>query len=1090
MAARDPRTLQSSATSAQIRDAKGLALELKNLVKRREPWDRDVDFQRESLRKAYLRIIFSPSLASGSTTHLGRTPSTLSSSSATKQQLDILNLLWLDTAHALIQSYRARLAELDKQIAAAPKAHRSKGRSGAGTGGGGGEVQSAAVGPVARRKLVHSFRQFLSKEEDFWRTLCGRLASRLYPEEADELRAVGIVRSSFLSSSDGDSRDGLPNAASSSEVPFDQLDEDERRARRAAVLPLAHKALICFGDLARYSELYNESSVAPAAASAGGKKGGGKRGGKGGPGGAQDKRVKTYTKAAECYHQARLLMPDNGNPSNQLAVLAQYTAEPVSSVYHYYRALCVRSPFTTARANLQITFSKAVTRWFAPEGGEPKGDEGDKFLSAFLVLQGILFTKERLAELPPLASRCHDLFRTVLAERIFTSDVVTRIVVASLSSVWDARMSRSASQASLARSKTGSTLAANAPTTESSSPRTNLEPECIAQLVALMTTLLSVSTSETIELYTANIQSASSSASPQSTPNPAQNISAVLRRALPSIRIVTKWLVAQLEYLSRVEARVEASERKRAQRGGTRGRTSTGEGEEAQRPASFGSSGETNHSSAPAGTPPGRTSLAELRGALDTLWSAHADFANAMKLAFPLERLPTQLLDHGLWLEEDVELLGFAPLRRGLKGSAAGGTTEDGGPVSAREIRRVGRDVHPNEEQLMRVADGQKDALILAESPLTRISLVDGAFVFIPRDQAVPGADISFEHLAPGGDAAEARDGDEDDGEMLDQVTEDDPVDRAMRIDAADKIDMDGLSDLEDDDDDEEQIVYPGSRSSSQPQVQPILPPPGLSRTTPQFQAPSASPARTAADLRQQLLSGGAHSPSSAPSLSPSSSHMGAASNAAGPSLLAPAGGGSPSLNPVHSIWTPAPAGGHAGSPLLGSSLATPAGHPAQQQQQPVTPHSFESIPNLTHGSPAAHAAGWPSAHPHLSAPPPLPPHSSSFADLPPPVAASALYGGAFAAAPAPALGQGVAAPPFPHFSSPARPPVQHLASSGGSPGLSTAFAGLHQHAGASGAPPGLSPFAAPFGAQAPAQHQQQYPQGHRDVGGWPSGYS
>lgn len=30
------------------RDAKGLALELKNLVKRREPWDRDLDFQRES----------------------------------------------------------------------------------------------------------------------------------------------------------------------------------------------------------------------------------------------------------------------------------------------------------------------------------------------------------------------------------------------------------------------------------------------------------------------------------------------------------------------------------------------------------------------------------------------------------------------------------------------------------------------------------------------------------------------------------------------------------------------------------------------------------------------------------------------------------------------------------------------------------------------------------------------------------------------------------------------------------------------------------------------------------------------------------
>lgn len=112
---------------------------------------------------------------------------------------------------------------------------------------------------------------------------------------------------------------------------------------------------------------------------------------------------------------------------------------------------------------------------------------------------------------------------------------------------------------------------------------------------------------------------------------------------------------------------------------------------------------------------------------------------------------------------------------------------------------------------------------MLSNVQLTRISLVDGAFVFTPRDQALPGVDVSFEHPGPAGDAAEARDGDEDDGEMVDQVTEDDPVDRAMRIDAADKIDMDGLSDLEDDDDDEEQIVYPGSRSSSQPQVQPVL---------------------------------------------------------------------------------------------------------------------------------------------------------------------------------------------------------------------------------------------------------------------------
>lgn len=82
----------------------------------------------------------------------------------------------------------------------------------------------------------------------------------------------------------------------------------------------------------------------------------------------------------------------------------------------------------------------------------------------------------------------------------------------------------------------------------------------------------------------------------------------------------------------------------------------------------------------------------------------------------------------------------------------------------------------------------------------------------------------------------------DEDEEMVDQGTEDDPVDRAMRIDAADKLDMDGLSDLdddaaaeeEDDDDDdddesEEQIVYPPSRSSSQTPAQLCVPLPSLS---------------------------------------------------------------------------------------------------------------------------------------------------------------------------------------------------------------------------------------------------------------------
>ena len=266
-----------------------------------------------SLRKAYLRVIFSsasdrrPDERSRTDVLRSRTSSSTSlSSTSPTRRLDTLNLLWLDTTHALITSYRGRLAELDKQIAAAPKGHKNKNRD-RNQIGNGGDILPAAVGPVARRKLIHSFRQFLGKEEEFWRTLCGRFASRLYPEEAAELRSVGIVATSFLSANDP----GLPESHA---VPDHVAQEVERDRLRAGVLPLAHKALICFGDLARYSELYSENSVGqPPVESHKGRGRGGRRGGKAaGNAPAADRRIKTYTKAAECYSQARLLLPDNG----------------------------------------------------------------------------------------------------------------------------------------------------------------------------------------------------------------------------------------------------------------------------------------------------------------------------------------------------------------------------------------------------------------------------------------------------------------------------------------------------------------------------------------------------------------------------------------------------------------------------------------------------------------------------------------------------------------------------------------------------------------------------------------------------------
>lgn len=162
--------------------------------------------------------------------------------------------------------------------------------------------------------------------------------------------------------------------------------------------------------------------------------------------------------------------------------------------------------------------------------------------------------------------------------------------------------------------------------------------------------------------------------------------------------------MGQLEYITRVEARVEAKERKTVAKGSQRESLE----QEAQDPAA--AADESMDLSS--------VSSAHLAHELESFWSAYADFGNSMMLAFPLEELPSAV-EGGVWLEEDVDLLGFAPLRRGMKEGvgAADAVVGQGG-----EIARVGKDVHPNEEQLMRVQELQVDAALVAEAEVSSIA--------------------------------------------------------------------------------------------------------------------------------------------------------------------------------------------------------------------------------------------------------------------------------------------------------------------------------------------------------------------------------
>lgn len=230
-----------------------------------------------------------------------------------------------------------------------------------------------------------------------------------------------------------------------------------------------------------------------------------------------------------------------------------------------------------------------------------------------------------------------------------------------------------------------------------------------------------------------------------------QLISAILRRILPSLRIISKWLKLNTTYLSRLAS--------------------------------------------PSGND--QVSSPELRAAISSFWDTyHAFFQSSSKL-FILERLPSITRP----LEEDLDMRGFAPLQKGktadIDSFAAGATsavdsTDVGGDGNG-DDGGEGREVHPNEEHLMRLGDIQVDGLLIGQSqgyadPLH--TFTTGTFT-IPEATEMPNVPRVEEYER------------EHDLQSISTNTEDDPVNLAMRASLGSE-----SVDEEDEEDEEEVIVW------------------------------------------------------------------------------------------------------------------------------------------------------------------------------------------------------------------------------------------------------------------------------------------
>lgn len=102
----------------------------------------------------------------------------------------------------------------------------------------------------------------------------------------------------------------------------------------------AQKVFLFLGDLARYREQVSEAN--------------------------------NYRKAKQWYVKAQQIMPKNGRPYNQLALLSVYAKRKIDAVYFYMRSLMSSNPFESARESLMDLFNETKKKY---ESSQRKREE-------------------------------------------------------------------------------------------------------------------------------------------------------------------------------------------------------------------------------------------------------------------------------------------------------------------------------------------------------------------------------------------------------------------------------------------------------------------------------------------------------------------------------------------------------------------------------------------------------------------------------------------------------------------------------------------------------------------------------------------
>ncbi|KAM9326706.1 nonsense-mediated mRNA decay factor SMG7 [Gastrophryne carolinensis] len=140
-------------------------------------------------------------------------------------------------------------------------------------------------------------------------------------------------------------------------------------------------------------------------------------------------RYRNQTSQAESYYRhAAQLVPSNGQPYNQLAILASSKGDHLTTIFYYCRSIAVKFPFPAASTNLQKALSKALE---SREEVKKRWGVSD-FIKAFIKFHGHVYLTKNLDKVNPLREQLEEQFKNMVFQKAFNSQQLVHITVINL----------------------------------------------------------------------------------------------------------------------------------------------------------------------------------------------------------------------------------------------------------------------------------------------------------------------------------------------------------------------------------------------------------------------------------------------------------------------------------------------------------------------------------------------------------------------------------------------------------------------------------------------------------------------------------